>query len=144
MLRSLPNNASGEGGRTIQGKARPCHAPQTRVRPASQLTMEAIAKRAKVGKPTLYKRWPSKAALIMTMFYERLVGKLEAPQASTVEEAVRAKMRRLIKEFNASVLSDARSERGVKAGEMFCGAFESAPMTVIALFTTCAVSSWES
>jgi len=63
----------------------------------------------------------------MTMFYERLVGKLEAPQASTVEEAVRAKMHRLIKEFNAS------SERGVKAGEMFCGAFESAPMTVIAL-----------
>jgi len=44
-----------------------------------------------------------------------------------VEEAVRAKMHRLIKEFNAS------SERGVKAGEMFCGAFESAPMTVIAL-----------
>ena len=70
--------------------------------------------------------------------YERLVGKLEAPQASTVEEAVRAKMHRLIKEFNAS------SERGVKAGEMFCGAFESVPMTVIALFTTCAVSSWES
>jgi hypothetical protein len=66
--------------------------------------------------------------------YERLVGKLEAPQASTVEEAFRAKMRRLIKEFNASVvLSDARSKRGVKAGEMFT-----------AVFTTCAVSSWES
>jgi AcrR family transcriptional regulator len=62
--------------------------------------MEAIAKRAKVGKPTLYKWWPSKAALIMAMFYERLVGKLEAPQASTVEEAIRVKMRRLIKEFN--------------------------------------------
>lgn len=69
-------------------------------KPASELTMEAIAKRAKVGKPTLYKWWPSKAALIMAMFYERLVGKLEAPQASTVEEAIRVKMRRLIKEFN--------------------------------------------
>jgi len=69
-------------------------------KPASELTMEAIAKRAKVGKPTLYKWWPSKAALIMAMFYERLVGRLEAPQASTVEEAIRVKMRRLIKEFN--------------------------------------------
>jgi AcrR family transcriptional regulator len=69
-------------------------------KPASELTMEAIAKRAKVGKPTLYKWWPSKAALIMAMFYERLVGKLEAPRASTAEEAIRVKMRRLIKEFN--------------------------------------------
>jgi AcrR family transcriptional regulator len=69
-------------------------------KPASELTMEAIAQRAKVGKPTLYKWWPSKAALILAMFYERLVGKLEAPQASTVEEAIRVKMRRLIKEFN--------------------------------------------
>jgi AcrR family transcriptional regulator len=69
-------------------------------KPASELTMEAIAKRAKVGKPTLYKWWPSKAAIIMAMFYERLVGRVEAPQASTVEEAIRVKMRRLIKEFN--------------------------------------------
>ncbi len=69
-------------------------------KPASELTMEAIAKRAKVGKPTLYKWWPSKAALIMAMFYERLVRRVEAPQASTAEEAIRVKMRRLIKEFN--------------------------------------------
>lgn len=67
---------------------------------ASELTMEAVAKRAKVGKPTLYKWWPSKAALIMAMFYERLVGELEAPEAATAEAVIRAKMRRLIKEFN--------------------------------------------
>src|SRR5258708_28579758 len=72
-------------------------------KPASELTMEAIAKRAKVGKPTLYKWWPSKAALIMAMFYERLVRRVEAPQASTAEEAIRVKMRRLIKEFNGLV-----------------------------------------
>lgn len=67
--------------------------------PASQLTMEAVAKRAKVGKPTLYKWWPTKAALIMAMFYERLAGKLEAPKAATAEKVIRAKMRHLIKEF---------------------------------------------
>ena len=69
-------------------------------RPARDLTMEAVAKRANVGKPTLYKWWPSKAALIMAMFNERLAGQLEAPAAATAEEAIRAKMRRLIKQFN--------------------------------------------
>ncbi|MDR3762818.1 MAG: TetR/AcrR family transcriptional regulator [Acidobacteriota bacterium] len=68
-------------------------------RPARDLTMEAVAKRANVGKPTLYKWWPSKAALILAMFNERLAGKLEAPVAATAEEAIRAKVRRLIKEF---------------------------------------------
>jgi AcrR family transcriptional regulator len=67
---------------------------------ARELTMEAVAQRAKVGKPTLYKWWPSKAALIMAMFHERLVGQLEAPVTATAEEAIRAKMRRLIAEFN--------------------------------------------
>jgi AcrR family transcriptional regulator len=69
-------------------------------RPSSKLTMDAVATRAKVGKPTLYKWWPSKAALIMAMFYERLAGKPEAPKAATAEGVIRAKMRHLIKEFN--------------------------------------------
>jgi AcrR family transcriptional regulator len=68
MLRSLPNNASAKAAE--RSRVKRGHAPQTRVRPASQLTMEAMAKQAKVGKPTLYKRWPSKAALSMTMFYK--------------------------------------------------------------------------
>jgi AcrR family transcriptional regulator len=68
--------------------------------PAHDLTMEAVAKRAKVGKPTLYKWWPSKAQLILAMFHERLVGKLEAPQGATAEAAIRFRMRRLIHEFN--------------------------------------------
>jgi AcrR family transcriptional regulator len=66
---------------------------------ASELTMEAVARRAKVGKPTLYKWWPSKAALIMALFHERLAGKVEVPKAATAEGVIRAKMRHLIKEF---------------------------------------------
>ena len=62
---------------------------------ARDLTMEAVAKRAKVGKPTLYKWWPTKAALIMAMFQERLVGKPISSSAPTVEAALLAKMRRL-------------------------------------------------
>lgn len=64
------------------------------------LSMEAVAKRAGVGKPTLYKWWPSKAALIFAMFHERMVGKIEAPQAKSAEAAIRAKVRHLIAEFN--------------------------------------------
>ena len=67
---------------------------------ARELTMEAIARQAGVGKPTLYKWWPSKAALIMAMFHERLDGKLEPPVAATAEGVIRAKMRRLITSFN--------------------------------------------
>jgi AcrR family transcriptional regulator len=71
-----------------------------KVKPARDLTMDAIAKRANVGKPTLYKWWPSKAALIMAMFHERIASHSEAPVAATGEEAIRTKMRRLIREVN--------------------------------------------
>jgi AcrR family transcriptional regulator len=71
-----------------------------REKPVSAFSMEAVAKRAGVGKPTLYKWWPSKAALIMAMFSERLDGKLETLQTATVEEAIRVRVRNLIREFN--------------------------------------------
>jgi AcrR family transcriptional regulator len=64
------------------------------------LSMEAVAKRAGVGKPTLYKWWPSKAALIFAMFHERMVDKIETRQATSAEEAIRAKVRHLIDAFN--------------------------------------------
>ena len=70
-------------------------------KPARDLTMEAVAKRANVGKPTLYKWWPTKAALIMAMFHERLDRPSELPVTATAEEALRAKMRRLIKVVNS-------------------------------------------
>jgi AcrR family transcriptional regulator len=67
---------------------------------ARDLSMEAVAKRAGVGKPTLYKWWPSKASLIFAMFHERMVDKVEAPQATSAEAAIRAKVRHLISAFN--------------------------------------------
>ena len=41
-------------------------------RSVRDLTIEAVAKRAKVGKPTIYKWWPTKADLVMAMLLERL------------------------------------------------------------------------
>lgn len=69
-------------------------------KPARELTMEAVAKRAGVGKPTLYKWWPSKAALVMAVFHERLSIRLEAVPTPTAEAAIRARVRYLIVEFN--------------------------------------------
>ncbi|MEO9168193.1 MAG: TetR/AcrR family transcriptional regulator [Aestuariivirga sp.] len=89
-------------------------------RSARDLTMEMIAKRAKVGKPTLYKWWPSKAALILAMFSERLQSAREFVEASTAEQALRNRVRRLIKEFNgfsgklmADLIAEGQSEPSV-------------------------------
>jgi AcrR family transcriptional regulator len=68
--------------------------------PARDLTMEAVAKRAGVGKPTLYKWWPSKAALILAMFQERFNTMPEVPEAATAEEALRLRVKRLVAECN--------------------------------------------
>jgi len=64
------------------------------------LTMEAIAKRAGVGKPTLYKWWPSKAALVFAMFHERLAGEPTVTSARTAEAAIRERARRLVVALN--------------------------------------------
>jgi len=69
-------------------------------RSVRDLTMEAVAKRAGVGKPTIYKWWPSKADLVMAMFQERLdTGRpptASADEPAPVQEAVRSKVRLLV------------------------------------------------
>jgi AcrR family transcriptional regulator len=84
---------------------------------ARDLTMEAVAKRAKVGKPTLYKWWPTKAALVLAMFHERIAGRAPVPETATVEESIRLKTRHLIQEFNglfgkvmADLIAEGQSE----------------------------------
>ncbi len=69
-------------------------------RSVRDLTMEAVAKKAGVGKPTLYKWWPSKAALIFAMFHERLADQPEMPAAVSAEAGMRARVRHLIAALN--------------------------------------------
>jgi len=69
-------------------------------RSVRELTMEGIAESANVGKPTLYKWWPSKAALVMAVLQERLIPKPEPFSAKTAEEAIRARMHRLMRAFD--------------------------------------------
>jgi AcrR family transcriptional regulator len=64
-----------------------------------ELTMEAVARRAGVGKPTLYKWWPSKAALVFAMFHERLAVEPKPSRAVSAEAVLRSGVRRLIGEL---------------------------------------------
>jgi len=89
-------------------------------RPVRDLTMEAVAKRAGVGKPTLYKWWPSKAALVLAMFHERLANAAEPAPAATEAAAFRGNIRRLIAAFNgpfgkvmADLVAEGQSEPGL-------------------------------
>ena len=72
-------------------------------RSVRDLTMEAVANRAGVGKPTLYKWWPTKAALVLAMFQERIAVGLPPPSAGTAEEAIRDMARALIGPLNGEV-----------------------------------------
>jgi AcrR family transcriptional regulator len=89
-------------------------------RSVRDLTMEAVAKRAGVGKPTLYKWWPSKAALILTMFHERIARETEMPKVGTAEQTIRFIVRNSIGHFNglfgkvmADLIAEGQSEPAI-------------------------------
>src|SRR5438093_7721226 len=84
------------------------------------LTMQEVAKRAKVGKPTLYKWWPTKATLVLAMLCERMAPNLEKPSDLTAEESLRFRVRSLIDAFNgpfgtivAGLIAESQSEPGM-------------------------------
>src|SRR5258708_773657 len=84
------------------------------------LTMEEVAKRAKVGKPTIYKWWPTKATLVLAMLCERMAPNLEKPTVLTAEASLRFRVRRLIDAFNgpfgtivAGLIAEGQSEPAV-------------------------------
>src|SRR5215469_1191260 len=85
------------------------------------LTMEEVARRAGVGKPTLYKWWPTKAALVLAMLCERMAPNLEKPILLSAEESLRFRVRRLIGAFNgpfgkivAGVIAEGQSEPAIR------------------------------
>jgi len=91
------------------------------------LTMEEVAKRAKVGKPTLYKWWPTKATLVLAMLCERMAVNLDKPMGETAEMSLRLRVRRLMDVFNGpfgKIVSPRRNatiadlRRGKDAGEL--------------------------
>lgn len=82
------------------------------------LTFEAVAKKAKVGRPTLYRWWPTKAALVLAMFHERMATERKrVATGDSVEDALRTNIAILIRELNglfgkvvAELIAEGQSE----------------------------------
>jgi AcrR family transcriptional regulator len=64
------------------------------------LSIEEVARRSGVGKPTIYKWWPSKAALVMDMLDARSTEDLSFPSDKNAEQALRDLALDLVKRFN--------------------------------------------
>ncbi|HEY9768148.1 MAG TPA: TetR/AcrR family transcriptional regulator [Coleofasciculaceae cyanobacterium] len=66
------------------------------------LTIEGIAAKAKVGKPTIYRRWKSKAALAMDAFLAVVNTEIVFPDTGTAKEDFREQMQKIVKLMNSS------------------------------------------
>ena len=81
------------------------------------MSMEEVAQRAGVGKQTLYKWWPTKAALVMSMFSERIERYPEAAEETSTEANLKQRLRRMVTAFNgplgeiiADLIAEGQSE----------------------------------
>jgi AcrR family transcriptional regulator len=63
----------------------------------SELTIEAVAAHAGVGKATVYRWWPDKAALIADAFAVSTTSKLHFPDTGSVRTDMSQQMRQLVK-----------------------------------------------
>ena|ERR1700733_12478808 len=63
------------------------------------LTIEAVAAHARVGKATVYRWWPNKAALIADAFANSTTRKLHFPDTGSVRADMNQQMRQVIKIF---------------------------------------------
>ncbi len=67
----------------------------------SELTIEGVAARARVGKATVYRWWPDKAALIIDAFAGSTTRKLHFPDTGSVRTDMNQQMRQVIKIFRS-------------------------------------------
>jgi len=63
----------------------------------SSLSIEGIAARAGVGKATIYRWWPNKAALVAEAFLNTIEKHAEFPDTGSIREDIRIQMRHLAK-----------------------------------------------
>jgi AcrR family transcriptional regulator len=86
----------------------------------SELTIEAVAAHASVGKATVYRWWPNKAALIADAFASSTTRKLHFPDTGSVRTDMSQQMRQLVKIFRSrrgrivsAILGAGQSDRDV-------------------------------
>ncbi len=78
-----------------------------------ELCIEAIAADANVGKTTVYRWWPTKAALVADAFSASADDELRFPDTGSVQNDMSVQMRRLIRVF--------RSKRGKVVAALLAG-----------------------
>ena len=78
-----------------------------------ELSIEAIAADANVGKTTVYRWWPTKAALVADAFFASAEDELQFPNTGSVQRDMSLQMRRVIRIF--------RSERGKVVAALVAG-----------------------
>ncbi len=66
------------------------------------LTIEGVAARAEVGKPTIYRRWKTKAALVMDAFLEAVTPEIAFPDTGSVKKDFREQMYKIVRLMNSS------------------------------------------
>jgi len=130
-MHQKPAQKHGEGGRRRRSPGRP-RSEQARVsilrstlrllgeNGFSDLTIEDVAAHASVGKATVYRWWPNKAALIADAFASSATRKLHFPDTGSVRTDMSQQMRQVIKVFRsrrgrilAAILAAGQTDRGV-------------------------------
>ncbi len=87
-----------------------------------ELTIEAIAKTARVGKSTIYRWWPSKAAIVIDAIFESLVPLTSFPSSESVTKALSHQVERLINHYRgpsgrivAEIIAEGQTDPAVLA-----------------------------
>ncbi len=65
--------------------------------PVRVITIDGIAKEAGVGKPTIYRWWDSKCALVMDTFLATAAPKIPFPKSGSATDALSLQLKRVIK-----------------------------------------------
>ena len=85
--------------------------------PLRDISIEAVAKRAGVGKTTIYRWWPHKAALVMEAFLAQPGLQNILPTTPSADEALKVQLEKLIRQLRgqngrivANIIAEAQAE----------------------------------
>lgn len=72
-------------------------------RSVRELSIEAIAKKAGVGKTTIYRWWPCKTAVVFDAFLEYMLPRTEYPERLSAIEALSEQVKMVIEAFSGKI-----------------------------------------